>query len=129
MSGASIEARHVSRRFVVGGEDVWAVRDVSISVAPGELLALIGRSGSGKTTLLNMIAGLDRPTEGEVEIDGRRQAIESERLRPRRPFSDLAPRSVRQMCLYEHGVSIPSRARVSLSSACSRHCRRNACGL
>lgn len=70
--GAAIAARHVSRRFVVGGEDVWAVRDVSVSVAPGELLALIGRSGSGKTTLLNIIAGLDRPTEGEVEIDGRR---------------------------------------------------------
>jgi putative ABC transport system ATP-binding protein len=50
---------------------VWALRDVSIDVAPGEFLALIGRSGSGKTTLLNIIAGLDRPTEGDVLIDGR----------------------------------------------------------
>jgi len=72
MPGAAIEVRNVSRRFHLGAEDVWAVHDVSISVAPGEFVAIIGRSGSGKTTLLNIIAGLDRPTEGEVTIDGRR---------------------------------------------------------
>ncbi|MCL6517900.1 ABC transporter ATP-binding protein [Alicyclobacillus sp.] len=70
--GAAVEVRHVSRRFRLGSEDVWAVRDISLTVQPGEFLALIGRSGSGKTTLLNLIAGLDRPTEGEVLIDGRR---------------------------------------------------------
>ncbi|MGH2585380.1 MAG: ABC transporter ATP-binding protein [Dehalococcoidia bacterium] len=72
MAGAAVEVRHVSRRFHLGSEDVWAVRQVSMSIAPGEFLAVIGRSGSGKTTLLNLIAGLDRPTEGEVLIDGRR---------------------------------------------------------
>ena len=72
MSGAAVELRGVSRRFRLGAEEVWAVRDVSLSLAPGEFLALIGRSGSGKTTLLNTIAGLDRPTAGEVVIDGER---------------------------------------------------------
>ena len=72
MTGAAVELRGVSRRFRLGAEEVWAVRDVSLSLAPGEFLALIGRSGSGKTTLLNTIAGLDRPTAGEVVIDGER---------------------------------------------------------
>jgi ABC-type lipoprotein export system ATPase subunit len=70
--GAAVETRNVSRLFRLGSEDVWAVRDISLSVEPGEFLAIIGRSGSGKTTLLNLIAGLDRPTEGEVLIDDQR---------------------------------------------------------
>ena len=48
MSGAAVEVRNVSRKFKVGGEEVWAVHDVSLKVEPGEFLALIGRSGSGK---------------------------------------------------------------------------------
>jgi putative ABC transport system ATP-binding protein len=79
MSGAAVEARNVSRLFRLGAEDVWAVKDVSIEVKPGEFLALVGRSGSGKTTLLNIIGGLDRPTEGEVYIDGDRVDSMSER--------------------------------------------------
>lgn len=70
--GAAVELRAVSRRFRAGGEDVWAVREVSLHVEPGEFVALVGRSGSGKTTLLNLISGLDRPTSGEVLIDGAR---------------------------------------------------------
>lgn len=78
MAGAAVEVRNVSRLFRLGSEEVWAVRDVTLSVQPGEFLALIGRSGSGKTTLLNLIAGLDRPTAGEVSIDGDRVDIMSE---------------------------------------------------
>jgi len=48
-----------------------ALRGASLEVAPGEVIALFGRSGSGKTTLLNMLAGLDRPTRGRIEIGGR----------------------------------------------------------
>ena len=65
-----VDVRDVSRRFRVGSEDIWAVRDASLQVRRGEFVALIGRSGSGKTTLLNMIAGLDQPTGGEVFVDG-----------------------------------------------------------
>lgn len=78
MAGSSVEVKGVSRRFKVGSEEVYAVRDISLSVASGEFLALIGRSGSGKTTLLNLMAGLDRPTSGEVWIDGERVDTMSE---------------------------------------------------
>jgi ABC-type lipoprotein export system ATPase subunit len=56
--GAAVSLQGVSRKFRAGGEDLWAVRDVSLTVRPGEFLALVGRSGSGKTTLLNLIGGL-----------------------------------------------------------------------
>ena len=72
MAGAVVEVRDVTRRFHLGSEDVMALQGVTVSAHAGEVLALVGRSGSGKTTLLNIIAGLDRPTSGEVEIDGQR---------------------------------------------------------
>jgi len=70
MAGVAIDVDHVSRHFDLAGEQIWALRDVSLNIAPGEFMAIIGRSGSGKTTLLNLIAGLDRPNEGTVAIDG-----------------------------------------------------------
>ena len=78
MAGSAIEVKGVTRRFKVGSEEVFAVRDISLSVQSGEFLALIGRSGSGKTTLLNVMAGLDRPTSGEIWIDGERVDTMSE---------------------------------------------------
>ncbi len=65
-----VQTFDVSRDFPVGSDMVHAVQNVSLTVRRGEFVALIGRSGSGKTTLLNIIAGLDRPTSGRVEIDG-----------------------------------------------------------
>ena len=53
------------------GTDVWALRDVSLGVEPGEAVGLIGRNGSGKTTLLRLIAGIIKPTSGRVEVGGR----------------------------------------------------------
>jgi putative ABC transport system ATP-binding protein len=53
-----------------GGQFFPALRGVSLRVAPGDFLAVLGKSGSGKSTLLNLIAGIDRPTEGEVSAAG-----------------------------------------------------------
>jgi ABC-type polysaccharide/polyol phosphate transport system ATPase subunit len=53
------------------GEDVWALRDVSFSIEPGEAVGLVGRNGSGKTTLLRLLAGIIKPTAGRVEVGGR----------------------------------------------------------
>ena len=65
-----LETRSLSRDYLMPGGVVQAVRDVSIRVGGGQLVALRGRSGSGKTTLLSMIGALDRPTRGSVAVDG-----------------------------------------------------------
>ena len=89
MRPGEIQVDGVSRRFVVrarethtlkellvargrtGAQEVWALRDVSLAVAPGEAVGLVGRNGSGKSTLLRLIAGIIAPTEGRVETGGR----------------------------------------------------------
>lgn len=65
-----VDLRSVVRTYGSGHGAVAALRDVSLQVPQGELVALIGRSGSGKTTLLNIVGGLDRPDQGEVMVDG-----------------------------------------------------------
>src|SRR5437867_8894212 len=65
---AGVEIRHLSKRF----GQLHAVDDVDLSVREGEFLVLLGPSGCGKTTLLRMIAGLERPTAGEILIGGER---------------------------------------------------------
>jgi len=61
----------IERTFVVGDEQVHALRGVSVDIAPGEYLSIMGPSGSGKSTLLNVIGLLDRPNAGTYELDGR----------------------------------------------------------
>ncbi len=68
---AALAAESVVREFGDGDNAVRAVDGVSVNIAPGEFVALVGRSGSGKTTLLNLLAGLDRPSEGKVWFEGR----------------------------------------------------------
>ena len=65
---ASISLRNVTRVF---GRQVTAVCDLSLEIADGELMVLVGPSGCGKTTTLSLIAGLERPTSGEIRIAGR----------------------------------------------------------
>ncbi len=69
-AGAGIVAAGVRKSFEHGR--VPALRDVSFTVAPGELVALTGSSGSGKSTLLNLIGALDTPDAGSLSVDGRR---------------------------------------------------------
>ncbi|WFE30842.1 ABC transporter ATP-binding protein [Solwaraspora sp. WMMD791] len=68
----------VSRDFHGGGRVVHALRDVSLRVSRGELVAVQGRSGAGKTTLLNLIGGLDQPTAGTVRVAGREVSAATE---------------------------------------------------
>ncbi|MES2106674.1 MAG: ATP-binding cassette domain-containing protein [Pseudomonadota bacterium] len=62
-----IEFHNVSKEY---SRDVYALRDVSLSIAPGELIFLAGPSGAGKSTLLKMIAGVERPSSGTVSVNG-----------------------------------------------------------
>ncbi|MEU7423612.1 ABC transporter ATP-binding protein [Streptomyces sp. NPDC040750] len=62
---------HVSKSFATPGGQQLVLDDISIDVAPGEFVTLLGASGCGKSTLLNLVAGLDRPTAGSIATDGR----------------------------------------------------------
>jgi multiple sugar transport system ATP-binding protein len=102
---ATVEARHLSKHF----DGVRAVDGIDLTVGEGEFLVLLGPSGCGKTTLMRMIAGLERPTHGDVLIDGT-------------IVTDLPPRArniamvFQSYALYPHltvakNISFPLRAR------------------
>ena len=89
MTPGAVRAESVSRRFRVEATeartlkelvlargrgkatDVWALRDVSFEIEPGEAVGLVGRNGSGKTTLLKLVSGILKPTGGTLDVDGR----------------------------------------------------------
>ena len=66
-----IELKTVGKRYERDGRPFWALRNASLTVAPGEFVTLFGRSGSGKSTLLNILVGLLKPTEGDVLFEGK----------------------------------------------------------
>ncbi|MCB2200715.1 ABC transporter ATP-binding protein [bacterium] len=68
---AVIKTDHLSRVYEDHGVPVKAVDDVSLSIEEGEFTAIVGPSGSGKTTFLNMVGGLDAPSSGTIEVDGK----------------------------------------------------------
>jgi putative ABC transport system ATP-binding protein len=82
---AVLEIRNATRRY---GEEVTALRDVSLRIDAGEFVAILGPSGSGKSTLLHIMGTLDRPTDGQVWLDGHDVTAMSDRhlsaLRARR---------------------------------------------
>ena len=67
---ALIRISHLSKGYVRGGQAIPVLLDINLDVARGEFIALMGPSGSGKSTLLNLIAGIDKPSAGTIEIDG-----------------------------------------------------------
>jgi putative ABC transport system ATP-binding protein len=74
-----IRLRDLTRRYRMGNHDVMAVAGISLEITRGEAVALVGPSGSGKSTLLNLLGGLDRPTGGEIWVDGENIARASAR--------------------------------------------------
>jgi putative ABC transport system ATP-binding protein len=66
----AVELRKVGKTYREGEVERVVLRDVSVTIASGEIAVLLGRSGSGKSTLLNVIAGIDTPTTGSVVVDG-----------------------------------------------------------
>lgn len=67
-----IRVRGLSKAFQRGGEVLEVLKDLDLDIRKGSFQALMGPSGSGKSTLLNLLAGLDKPTSGTIEIDGQR---------------------------------------------------------
>ena len=75
---ALVELRDVERRYDRGGTTLRAVAGVSLTIAPGEFVAVVGPSGCGKSTLLNLVSGVDRADAGSVRVDGRELTTASE---------------------------------------------------
>jgi putative ABC transport system ATP-binding protein len=81
MADILISVQNVVKTYRLGGQDLHALRGVSLAVHRGEYVSIMGPSGSGKSTLFNMIGGLDVPTEGEVSVDGCRLSdLDSDQL-------------------------------------------------
>ncbi len=66
-----IHVTSLNKRYRVGTQDIHVLRDLQLSVEPGEMVAVMGASGVGKSTLLHLLGGLDRPDSGTVVVDGR----------------------------------------------------------
>src|SRR5512143_3461567 len=70
MTKATFQVSHVTKRYGMGTTEIIAVRDVSLSVVPGEIVLIMGPSGSGKTTLLSMLGALLKPSKGAINLNG-----------------------------------------------------------
>ena len=82
MESTGLQVQHVTKRFGSAETEVIAVKDVTLSVQPGEVVLIMGPSGSGKSTLLMMLGALMRPSEGTITLDGLDVSALSERHLP-----------------------------------------------
>ena len=80
---AALEAASLAKTYQEGMAPVEVLRDVNLTVSPGEMVAVMGASGSGKSTLLHLLGGLDQPTSGNVRIGGEPMTSLGEDGRPR----------------------------------------------
>ena len=97
-----IRLQDVRKEYVVGDSHIHALDGVSLTVSPGEFVCISGRSGSGKSTMLNMLAGLERPTSGEIVILDKHieNMSESARIRFRRQYIGFVFQSYNLMPQY-----------------------------
>lgn len=65
-----IEVQKINKHFIQGKKTIQVLNDVNLDIKSGEIIALLGKSGSGKTTMLSLLAGLDRPDQGSIVVDG-----------------------------------------------------------
>jgi len=77
-SATIIAVKHLTKIFRVGNEKVTALNDINLNVSKGQICCIVGTSGSGKSTLLNQLAGLEKPTKGQVSIGGKNISTLSE---------------------------------------------------
>jgi len=78
-----LRCESLTQTYLSGGKPLTVLKDITLTVAGGERLAVVGPSGSGKSTLLGLLAGLDQPTTGSVYLDGQHMAALSEDQRAR----------------------------------------------
>ena len=91
MANYLVEVKNVSKEYVMGEVTVKAADDMSFNIEAGEFVVILGPSGSGKSTVLNIVGGMDRPSGGEVWVEGRNIAkyTDKELTLYRKKVSDL----------------------------------------
>lgn len=114
---ALLRFRDVSKVYTTAGQSVTAVQDLSLEVADGEFLTVVGPSGCGKSTLLNLLVGLERPTQGEILLDGEPSASNRRKIGYVMQQDNLYPwRTLRENVEFPleiRGVPAAERAEIS----------------